>query len=259
MSAAGARTAAPAGSTAASGSYGCGSAGTRGGPSLPRRPRWCRRLSARSRRANSGAGLAATFKPAACRLRHMMRTALAVVVWLLAAAAPAFGWGEDGHRIIGWIAYQHLTPEAKAEVDRLLATEGTGENWKRLYLHDRRPSGQQVKDGDFVACSRSRHLRRGRPIGRPRCSSRIASALTNAQPSWQMPRRLRARGIETSKPHERGTKLYSQGRSPSRAIHGGCREFHPGCEHRTLRSGLRGVARQPPRDLSLMAGPGRQR
>ena len=40
----------------------------------------------------------------------------------LGFAAPtlALGWGNDGHRIVGEIAWHHLTPEAKREVRQLL-------------------------------------------------------------------------------------------------------------------------------------------
>jgi hypothetical protein len=55
----------------------------------------------------------------------MLRIALVPLLWLLALAAPAFGWGEEGHRVIGWIEYQRLAPEAKPEVDRLLALENS--------------------------------------------------------------------------------------------------------------------------------------
>lgn len=53
-----------------------------------------------------------------------IRTAAAALC-LLAAAAQATVWGEDGHRIVGWIAYQHLDDAARTELDRLMATEST--------------------------------------------------------------------------------------------------------------------------------------
>ncbi len=37
--------------------------------------------------------------------------------------ASAFAWGAQGHRLVARIAEAHLDPAAKAEVDRLLATE----------------------------------------------------------------------------------------------------------------------------------------
>ncbi len=37
---------------------------------------------------------------------------------------PAFGWGQEGHRIIARIAYDHLSKKAKKQVDALLGTRG---------------------------------------------------------------------------------------------------------------------------------------
>src|SRR5882672_2204086 len=47
-----------------------------------------------------------------------MRTLTLSVFILL--PAPAFGWGEDGHRAVARIAEQHLTDKAKAAVRDLL-------------------------------------------------------------------------------------------------------------------------------------------
>ena len=65
------------------------------------------------------------------------------VVLMLCATATARSavtsstlWGEDGHRVTGWIAYQHLTDEARAEVDRLLALEETT-LWDAAYWPDK--------------------------------------------------------------------------------------------------------------------------
>lgn len=43
-----------------------------------------------------------------------------VLVILLFAASPCFGWGREGHKIASTIATHHLTPEAKAAVAQLL-------------------------------------------------------------------------------------------------------------------------------------------
>ena len=43
----------------------------------------------------------------------------------LLLAVPAFAWGDDGHKIVCQIAYDALTPSARAEVDRLIAADGT--------------------------------------------------------------------------------------------------------------------------------------
>ena len=37
---------------------------------------------------------------------------------------PAFGWGQEGHRIIAKIAYDNLTPKARKAVDRTLGARG---------------------------------------------------------------------------------------------------------------------------------------
>ena len=52
-----------------------------------------------------------------------MKHALAkriVPVLLLLTAAPCFGWGRDGHKIVSEIATNRLTPEARADVRALL-------------------------------------------------------------------------------------------------------------------------------------------
>lgn len=42
---------------------------------------------------------------------------------MLMAAEPAVAWGDLGHRVTALIAYQHLTPRARAKVDALLAAD----------------------------------------------------------------------------------------------------------------------------------------
>jgi len=49
-----------------------------------------------------------------------MRTLLAAIAALPLVSASAFGWGCEGHEMIALIARAHLTPQASAEVDRLL-------------------------------------------------------------------------------------------------------------------------------------------
>lgn len=49
-----------------------------------------------------------------------------VLAWLvlgLSAAAPAWGWGGEGHRLICEIAWQQLTPTTRGEVQALLRAE----------------------------------------------------------------------------------------------------------------------------------------
>jgi hypothetical protein len=50
-----------------------------------------------------------------------MRSLLFASLVLILPAAPAFGWGCEGHQIVALIARAHLTPAAAAAVDRMLA------------------------------------------------------------------------------------------------------------------------------------------
>lgn len=55
------------------------------------------------------------------------RSQVAVFVWvaaLLLCAPSAFAWGPLGHRIVARLAEAQLTPQAKAEVEKLLAVRG---------------------------------------------------------------------------------------------------------------------------------------
>lgn len=54
-----------------------------------------------------------------------------VLVLGLLAAAPAWGWGYTGHRVIAQIAEQHLTPDAARTVHELLGSDSLAEisNW----------------------------------------------------------------------------------------------------------------------------------
>lgn len=53
-----------------------------------------------------------------------MRRGSLIVVLMLAAQARA--WDTNAHKVIGVIAYHHLSPQAKAWCDRILATNPTG-------------------------------------------------------------------------------------------------------------------------------------
>ncbi|MFN0131776.1 MAG: S1/P1 nuclease [Phycisphaerales bacterium] len=58
------------------------------------------------------------------RLVHRFARRLVVAALALVPLALG-GWGETGHRIVGQIAYNRLTPAAKAEIDTILASEQT--------------------------------------------------------------------------------------------------------------------------------------
>jgi hypothetical protein len=42
------------------------------------------------------------------------------LAFVLSCPSLAFGWGGNGHRIVALLADRHLTPQAKAEVVKLL-------------------------------------------------------------------------------------------------------------------------------------------
>jgi hypothetical protein len=60
----------------------------------------------------------------------MRRLALGVMVFCLFAASPAFAWNETGHMLVAYIAYKHLTPQAREAVDRLLTLNADVEAYK---------------------------------------------------------------------------------------------------------------------------------
>lgn len=55
-----------------------------------------------------------------------MRAAV-LTVCLALLATPAFAWGQNGHRVTGAIAEQHLTPSARRQVRALLGVETLAE------------------------------------------------------------------------------------------------------------------------------------
>ncbi len=57
--------------------------------------------------------------------------ALAGLAWLWLAAPHASAWNGTGHRVAADIAYDHLTPQAKAGVDALLARHRDYGLWMR--------------------------------------------------------------------------------------------------------------------------------
>lgn len=57
-------------------------------------------------------------------LPRRAKTALFVLILALLCAPSAFAWGPLGHRIVARLAEAQLTPQAKAEVEKLLAVRG---------------------------------------------------------------------------------------------------------------------------------------
>ena len=56
---------------------------------------------------------------------------LLVTVETVVYALPAFGWGQEGHRIIAKIAYDNMTCRARKQVDKILGITADG---KVVYL-----------------------------------------------------------------------------------------------------------------------------
>ena len=52
-----------------------------------------------------------------------------VVVAILLASQPAFAWWNGGHEIVAYIAYQKLTPAARARVDALIKLNPMYAQW----------------------------------------------------------------------------------------------------------------------------------
>jgi hypothetical protein len=65
-----------------------------------------------------------------------MKKLIAMVALALAGAAPCWGWGPQGHRLVAEVAWDHLTPEAKTSVQALLGDESLADvsSWADHYL-----------------------------------------------------------------------------------------------------------------------------
>ncbi|MDE1160939.1 MAG: S1/P1 nuclease [Acidobacteriaceae bacterium] len=68
-----------------------------------------------------------------------LRTLFAAAL-LLTLSAPAWAWGRTGHRLVAEVAWDHLTPQAKAQVQALLGKESLGDvaSWADGYLSGNR-------------------------------------------------------------------------------------------------------------------------
>ncbi len=66
-------------------------------------------------------------------IRFRTRVSILVVVCGLALmAGPVHAWNETGHMVVAYIAYKHLTPQARQTVDRLLALNPDVVAWINL-------------------------------------------------------------------------------------------------------------------------------
>jgi S1/P1 Nuclease len=70
----------------------------------------------------------------------MKRTCLAAVL-ILAFAKMVWAWNGQGHEVVAYIAYQHLDPETRAQVDDLLTENPCYGEWKSTVAS--LPAGQQ--------------------------------------------------------------------------------------------------------------------
>jgi hypothetical protein len=70
---------------------------------------------------------------------------------LFSAASPAFGWNATGHRLIAAIAYDRLTPKARARVDALIRQHP---DYEKLFLRDVASTDPNVRArAAFIAAS----------------------------------------------------------------------------------------------------------
>ncbi len=73
---------------------------------------------------------------------------------LILLPAFAFAWGETGHRVVCQIAYDELLPEARLELDQLLALDGDFDNFAEACLFADTPERIRWRD-HFINLPRS--------------------------------------------------------------------------------------------------------
>src|SRR4051812_46163207 len=56
-------------------------------------------------------------------LLHRLTLLASLLPVCITAAAPVLAWGDEGHRVVGQMALPLLTPQARAQVDALLAAD----------------------------------------------------------------------------------------------------------------------------------------
>ncbi|HET9818966.1 MAG TPA: S1/P1 nuclease [Rhodanobacteraceae bacterium] len=80
------------------------------------------------------------------------KSTILVLVIALSCAPRAFAWGPRGHRIIARLAATRLTPQARAEVEKLLAVRG------KRYLDQVANWADDLRDTDPALYRRTRKL-----------------------------------------------------------------------------------------------------
>lgn len=78
-----------------------------------------------------------------------------LVCGLFSLCGPAFGWGDDGHRIIAAVAEQQLTPAVRAKVKAMLSGDTTG--LTAPSLADQATWADKWRDSDRNAPTRPRY------------------------------------------------------------------------------------------------------
>ena len=68
---------------------------------------------------------------------------VALALCLAGLAAPAFGWNDEGHMAVAYLAYQHLRPETRARVNALLKLNPYYAKWRAAV-----PQGAMQADTD---------------------------------------------------------------------------------------------------------------
>lgn len=58
------------------------------------------------------------------KMRYAALSACFVLLLLFAAPLPGWAWGQEGHRVIAEITYQHLSPVARCRVNKVLGKHG---------------------------------------------------------------------------------------------------------------------------------------
>jgi hypothetical protein len=77
-----------------------------------------------------------------------------LLLLLILAPSFAFAWGETGHRVVCQIAYDELLPDARVELDRLLALDSDFDNFADSCLFADKPERIRWQD-HFINLPRS--------------------------------------------------------------------------------------------------------
>jgi S1/P1 nuclease len=76
-------------------------------------------------------------------MTKIRRSRFLLVVSILALCLPAFGWDDEGHMAVAYVAYQSLTAATRARVKVLLKKNPSFKNWTKSL-----PAGTSTEDAD---------------------------------------------------------------------------------------------------------------